>query len=396
MKTIKNKPIKVLVVGQIPPPYNGQAMMIQRLVNADLQDVSIYHIKMSFSDSLQSIGQFGFKKVFHVFEIAFQMLSARFGKGVTVLYYPPAGPNRNPILRDILLLFFTRFLFKKVIYHFRAAGISEYLAQKSRIFQKLAKMVYGTPDLAIQLSALNPSDGEYFKAKNVEIVPNGLEDIGKDFLSETRDWTQPAKILFVGLLREDKGVSVLVEAAKLLKEQGLRFEVNFLGEFENASYKEDVLAYVRTHQLEEYVRFNGLKIGKNKWKYFKESHIFCFPSFYSSESFGNVVLEAMMFELPVVSTIWRGIPDIVVDGETGLLAPVKDVSATADALSYLLKNPQLAKQMGKKGRERFLSTYTLDKHLRAMEGSIKSVSDRPTHGLNVPSATGKWSVPAHH
>jgi glycosyltransferase involved in cell wall biosynthesis len=79
----------------------------------------------------------------------------------------------------------------------------------------------------------------------------------------------------------------------------------------------------------------------------------------------------MMFELPVVSTIWRGIPDIVVEGETGLLVPVKDAGALADSLGDLLSQPKMAEQMGKKGRERFLSTYTLDKHLLAMEGSIK-------------------------
>jgi glycosyltransferase involved in cell wall biosynthesis len=371
MKNENSKPIKVLVVGQIPPPYNGQAMMIQRLVNADLQGVLIYHIKMSFSDSLQSIGRFGFKKVFHLIEIAFKILSARISKGVTVLYYPPAGPNMNPVLRDIVLLFFTRFLFKKVIYHFRAAGVSEFLNQRSGAFQTLAKIGYGTPDLAIQLSALNPSDGEYFGAKDVRIVPNGLEDIGKDYLNDQKDWSQPNNILFVGLLREDKGVRVLVEAAKLLKDQKFNFVMNFVGEFEEDDFRKETLTFVQEHQLEAHIHFNGLQIGKNKWKFFQDAHIFCFPSFYSSESFGNVLLEGMMFELPVVSTIWRGIPDIVVEGETGLLVPVKDSRALADSLGDLLSHPKKAEEMGKKGRERFLSTYTLDKHLLAMEGSIK-------------------------
>jgi glycosyltransferase involved in cell wall biosynthesis len=389
MKSENNKPLKVLVVGQIPPPYNGQAMMIQRLVNADLRGVKIYHIKMSFSDSLQSIGRFGFKKILHLFEVAFKIMLARISKGVTVLYYPPAGPNMNPILRDMVLLFFTRFLFKKVIYHFRAAGVSAFLSQCSGAFQTLAKIGYGSPDLAIQLSALNPDDGHFFGAKEVRIVPNGLEDMGQDYVRVDKDWSQATRILFVGLLREDKGVSVLVEAAKLLKESGFQFVVNFLGQFENEVYRKEILSFVHHNQLEPYVEFNGLQIGKNKWRFFQEAHIFCFPSFYSSESFGNVLLEGMMFELPVVSTRWRGIPDIVVQGETGLLVPIKDAVALAHSLGELLSHPVKAMEMGKRGRERFLSTYTLDQHLLAMEYAIKQtpVEGQPAGVLNLSLAS---------
>ena len=385
MKNDPSKPLKVLVVGQVPPPYNGQAMMIQRLVNAQLEGVKIYHIKMSFSDSLQSIGRFGFKKIVHLFEVALKIMLARISKGATVLYYPPAGPNMNPILRDLVLLFLTRLLFKKVIYHFRAAGVSEFLSQRSWAFQTLAKIGYGSPDLAIQLSALNPSDGAFFGATEVRIVPNGLEDMGKDYLGVAKDWSQPSRILFVGLLRADKGVSVLMEAAKRLKEAGFQFVINFLGQFENETYRQEVLCFVQAHQLTSYVEFNGLQIGKNKWKYFQDAHIFCFPSFYSSESFGNVLLEGMMFELPVVSTIWRGIPDIVVEGETGLLVAIQDVPALAHSLGYLLAHPQKAQQMGKKGRERFLASYTLDKHLLAMESCIKQmpVKEEPARVLNL-------------
>jgi glycosyltransferase involved in cell wall biosynthesis len=65
------------------------------------------------------------------------------------------------------------------------------------------------------------------------------------------------------------------------------------------------------------LNFAGRKVGIEKWTAYRCADIFCFPTYYGPETFGNVLLEAMMFELPTVSTRWRAIPDIVVEGETG-------------------------------------------------------------------------------
>jgi len=369
--------IKVLVVGQTPPPYGGQAMMIQRLVNARFEQVEILHVRMAFSDQVKSIGKVSLRKVWHLFEIIFKVYKIGLSQKKLVLYYPPAGPDRTPIIRDLIMLFFIKPLFYKRVYHYRAAGISDYLKTRSSLFQFICKRIYGNPDIAIQLSLLNPKDGAYFGAKRIIAITNGLEDEALNYLPFKREFRDNAqiKILFVGVLREDKGLTVLIEALNILKQKGItNISVVVMGEFTSMGYETQIKAKLESCQLHNSVLFVGNQISKAKWNYFAEADILCFPTFFNSESFGNVILEAMMFQLPVIATDWRGIPDIVTN-ETGFLTPIKSELAIADKIEVLMNDKELRLKMGTKGRERYLKKFTLPQHLHEMESMFLSLAD---------------------
>jgi glycosyltransferase involved in cell wall biosynthesis len=66
----------------------------------------------------------------------------------------------------------------------------------------------------------------------------------------------------------------------------------------------------------------------------------------------------MTFGLPVVATLWRGIPSVVEDGETGLLVPIRDPEALAARLEAVLANPALAARLGASGRRRYEERFT--------------------------------------
>ncbi len=74
-----------------------------------------------------------------------------------------------------------------------------------------------------------------------------------------------------------------------------------------------------------------------------------------------VLLEAMAAARPVVATPVGGTPELVVDGETGLLVPAGDVDALADALRRLLDDPELAARMGEAGRRRVEERFTAER-----------------------------------
>jgi len=68
---------------------------------------------------------------------------------------------------------------------------------------------------------------------------------------------------------------------------------------------------------------------------------FCFPTFFESETFGVVLLEAMQFSLPIVATRWRGIPSIITDGDNGFLVDPKDPIGLSEKLETLLRDPAM-------------------------------------------------------
>lgn len=361
---------KVLVIGQTPPPYGGQAMMTQRLIDAQFDGLEIFHVRMNFSKDVKSIGKFAFSKIIHLFEVVRASIKTARKHQISTLYYMPVGNSMVPLIRDILILLCIRPFFREVIFHFRAAGAGMFVDQQGPILKKIARYVYRNPDLAIHLSANNPDDGGYFGAKETRVIANGLEDAAAPFLPIIRSSQGPVKLLYVGLLKISKGVFTILEAAKILKAEGLDFHVTFVGKFYTEESKEKLLKYCETEGLEEHVEFAGVKVGNEKWAYFQEADIFCFPSYFESESFGNVVVEAMMFGLPVVGSNWRGIPTIINADETGFVIPPKTPTLLAKKLRMLIKHPDLREVMGEQGRSRFLRFYQLPRFLDDMEAAL--------------------------
>jgi len=102
--------------------------------------------------------------------------------------------------------------------------------------------------------------------------------------------------------------------------------------------------------------------------------VFVLPS--ESEGFGRVLVEAMAMGRPVVATDVGGIPEIVLDGETGLLVTPADPGALADAVRALLDDPARAARLGAAGRTRAESTFNLGAHVDAVERLYDAVLGR--------------------
>jgi glycosyltransferase involved in cell wall biosynthesis len=142
-------------------------------------------------------------------------------------------------------------------------------------------------------------------------------------------------------------------------EQGVAFNATFAGAA-NGACLDEFTRSVRTLGLEERVRFIGPAYGDQKDELFRTHDVFVLPTFYAQEAFPLVVLEAMQWGLPVVSTTEGAIPEIVQDGVTGYVVPQRDPAALAARLATLLGSDELMRGMGLNARKRFLARYTLE------------------------------------
>ncbi len=385
--------IKVLVVGQTPPPYSGQAIMIERFVNCKLAGVELIHVRMGFSSHMNEVGCVRLSKIVHMFAIIARIIYHRFADGVRILYYPPAGPDRVPMIRDAAILISTRWLFDKTIFHFRAGGISELYDRLPAWQRWFYRKAYFGADAAIRLSKLNPEDGKKLQAKRHYVIPNGLDDPFPGLIVSQADSADasdhPIHILFVGILRESKGVMVLIEACAKLAARGVRCHLEFMGQWRSDAFAERVRQRIRELDLENHIAFLGVKLGAEKYIDYRRADIVCFPTFYNCETFGNVLIEAMASGLPVVSTRWRGIPSIVDDGETGFLVEPQDSDAVADRLELLANDAELRWRMGRAGRDKFEREYVYSIHADRMQRALLE-----TAGVTVdeaPEAVGDLS-----
>jgi glycosyltransferase involved in cell wall biosynthesis len=365
--------LRVLLLAQTPPPHHGQALMLERLARATFSRIRVFHVRMAFSTTSHSIGRFEFRKLAHLVAVIARAIYVRFRHGTSMLVFPPAGPNRNPVLRDILLLIALRPLFEHVVFTFHAAGVSEFLESCPRNQRALARRAYASPDGAIVLSSLLPPDAQRFHAGRIAVIPNGIPDVATD-TPIRREGRRAARVLYVGLLTESKGVLVLLDAARLLLESGATFELVFLGDFGSHEFEARARARCQANGVSDTVRFLGPIHGPARWEEFRAADVLCLPTYYESEALPLVIIEAMMYALPVIATRWRGIPDLVDDGRSGFLVPPGNSVELAGVMQRLLGDPALRKQMGHRARQRFVEEFTLDKHLRKTEEFLLAVA----------------------
>ena len=365
--------ISIIAVAQTPPPFHGQAVMNQLLLEGDYSKVKFHHVRMAFSGDIQEVGVFRWKKIFHLVAVFFGIVAARFRTGAQVLYYPPASPNMVPFLRDCVLLIGTRWLFKKTVFHFHASGLKGFHKRLPWPLQKAFRWAYGRPALSISISSFAKADAEFFDSQVISVIPNGIPE--PDIVKKLhRSSTQHApEILFCGMVSEEKGVGILLEACAHLKTKGIHFRSTIVGRAVSEADQIFFNKFIQFNQMEEIVQLTGPLHGDEKWKAYSRADVFCFPTFYSAETFPVVAIEAMMFSLPVVATNWRGLPDIVVDGETGFLFPPKDAQSIAERLEHLISDPDLRRTMGAAGRRRYEQNFTVEKFRNSMEEALSSV-----------------------
>jgi len=365
--------LKILIVGQTPPPFHGQAVATESIVNGKYQNVETFHVRMAFSKENKDVGQFQVGKLIHLIEIISKIIWMRFRRGIHVLYYPPTGHQKIPVYRDLAILISTRWLFKKTIFHFHPGGSVLAMYQSLSPFIKpLFRWAYFEPDGTIRLSEFTPEDDDFLKSKKKFIIPNGIEDHYEMYHNQRPKQNMAVTILFVASLRESKGVLVLLDACRILRDRNLDLQLNIMGKFATEVFKKTTLERVHAYGLESQVTFLGLLTGDEKWESFAQADIFCFPS-YDTEAMPLVVIEAMQFALPVVSTRQGGIPNLVDDRKTGFLVSIKNSLAVADKLEHLIKNLESIQEMGYQGRRKYLKHYTLDHLLHNLEKAFLDI-----------------------
>lgn len=364
---------KILVVGQTPPPYGGQAMMIKYMLDGVYSNIELFHVRMCFSREFNDRGKFSLYKITHLFDIIYNIWRLRLKHGIRTMYYPVSSAPKVALLRDVIILGCTRFLFKETIYHFHAAGISEELPKYKGVLRRLCYWILKCPTLGITSSEHNPKDAEYLKCKTTKVIPLGIPDMNKDELREEYSSKPYITVMFMGLLNSTKGEGYVLEAVKLLNESKRDVRFVLAGRFETAEYERQFWNKVEEYGLKGKVEYRGVVTGDKKKQMFLNADVFCFPSFFSSESFGIVLLEGMMYQMPLIASRWRGIQSVVEEGRNGFLVDIKNAEQIAKALTKLYDDRDMLCKMAKESRRMFVEKYELNKYLCNMEIAMTNI-----------------------
>ena len=186
----------------------------------------------------------------------------------------------------------------------------------------------------------------------------------------------PPRLLYAGNLVPNKGVDVLLRAVAVLRQRGTTCRVKILGE---GPARSDLERLARALGIDDHVEWSDFVPQDRMPAEYGASMVTVLPTRGQAEGLGLVLVEALLAGSAVVGTPAGGIPEVVQDGATGLLARDGDPNDLADKILHLLDDPGLRDRLTSTGRARAMETYSSTAAARGFLDLYHALADdRPT------------------
>jgi len=254
---------------------------------------------------------------------------------------------------------------KKVIV--RMGGVFDKFYRNSNVlFRFLVRMILTLPDvLVVQSEYWKQFIGKLTNKDKIRIINNFLNT--DEFCGFPRGGDQHSRILFIcGSEAKRKGLDVVLESIRYLSHDGIgdsRFV--FIATNEQIKKRVDQL------NVAPYVEFHGVLSKEEMVKAYQDADIFLLPSF--GEGFPNSMLEAMASGLPIIATRVGAVPEVIEDGENGLLIDPGDPGALTRALKRLLYDNELRHTLGSNNLRKVQEKYHIPKGIEQLDRIYREI-----------------------
>ena len=413
--------MKLLVFAHTPPPHHGQSYMVQLMLEAFGGDarnrsgekdgrahppaaeseIECYHVNARVSKDLADVGGIRLGKLLLLLLYCAEAIWCRFRYGIDAFYYIPAPAKLSAVYRDWIVMLLCRPFSPRIILHWHAFGLGEWASGLSAggagWHRRVTRRLLHTAQLSIVPTKYNCRDAEVFEPQRIEVIPNAIPDPVPEFETHllplrlsrvaTREQTEASdarprlvfKLLFLAHCTRQKGLYDAIDAVAIANaslaevNSPLRMHLSVAGTFLSASDEEefririsapDLKSTVAQSQSECAVHYVGFVQGEQKHRLLSECDCLCFPTYHHAEAQPVTIIEALAFGMPIVTTRWRGVPEMAPD-DVMFLAEAKTPTDVAGALLKAARFKDFAA-----ARRHFLETYHIDRFADRLARSL--------------------------
>lgn len=367
------------VIGPLPPPPTGQSVAMEMLCEGLRRRGIVYReIDIGEDDVLRPDGSFSLGRL--------RSLLRPFLSGVALLFRPrhtvylTIAQSWNGFLRD---LFFTLFAYRgrhRLVFHIHGGNYDSFYRAQSEGRKQLIRWLLGRADrILILAESLRPMFSFMPELDTkIRVVPNGIPPPprplpeGPQHLPRSPD--EPLRLLYLSNLIVAKGYLDLLEAVRMLKEQGIPVIATFCGRFllgggedryrTTAEAKADFFHRVESYGLKETVRYLGVISGEEKDEELRQAHFLLLPTAYNNEGQPICIIEAMAYGCVPLSTEYRAIPELLAYGEAGAFIRHGKPESIVERIQEFLADPARYSRMSARAQERYRRHFTEEAHLQ--------------------------------
>jgi len=268
--------------------------------------------------------------------------------------------NAKAYWRDFSYVLAARLCGARVLYQVHGGAWDEF-EQKGGVFAALMRRMLRWPDVVVvlsreQLGAVRAAAPE----QSVELVPNGI-DCGP-YLRYNRAAPEPdapLRLIYIGRLVAGKGLLETLEGLRIARSRGLPARLVIAG---NGPEEPRLRQYARDAALTREVSFVGAAYGEHKAQLLAQADALALASY--TEGLPYSLLEAMAAGVVPIVTPVGAIPDVVSDGQHGLLVAPRDAEAIAQAIGQLAADRALLARMSAACRQHIGAAYSIERVAR--------------------------------
>lgn len=243
---------------------------------------------------------------------------------------------------------------KRIVIHQHGGDFEGYYGQLGESAKEKVRRILSMGDAFLVLA---PAYQAFFQEitgrEDIVVFPDAIE-IPDAFEKEYGE----QKILFLGRLCKAKGIGELLQAMKNLHESYPHAKLYLGGIWEDKELEEQVAAFG------EYVIPLGWISGEEKRKYLQECDIFALPSYFEGQSVA--ILEAMAYQCAIVASDVGGIPQMIIQNETGLLVEPEDAVSLQKSLERVLSDKKLCRSLGEQARTKVEQEFSMEQNMEKL------------------------------
>lgn len=356
-------PIKVCLVGPTPPPFGGIATYVANLLDSDIPGIEFLLFDTKLPEWVVPSSREGKSTYFSIFEsgIWSGIKKIAYGLSSYFVFITTLVKNKPQIIqvftcsywgywRNTVYILIAKCFGKKTIFHLLNA-IDEFYKNSSSFGKKIIKIslkcadiyLLQSPGLKIWLSRYTNHEtfGFWNSIEINKIPPN-------KFIKKSSTVTG----ITVGKLGRNKGTYEIIDAIEKLIHNNVNLQWIFVGD----GNLQEFIQIANKKRINRNITFTGPVIDCDKWRYLYKSDFFCLPSYAEGQPIS--IIEAMAIGLPVISSTVGSIPEMITNGENGLLINPGNVNELIEAIQVMLLDKDKRLQMGAKAKEIALERYS--------------------------------------